>query len=323
MKAFLILAIFATALMAQPPTIAGVQSPAGAPPPPDKVVATVDGHDVTYGEMRALLAMAPPNTTRDPQLALQNIFIMRYLASEGDKLKLAEQSPLKEEIEFQRMNIVAGAMLNRQRETSTIAPGAVEAYYKANSEKYQQAKIKIIYIAFKPQVTSTASKPEDLARAAQEALAQAHSGTGRSEAEAKALAQEIVKKARSGANFEALVEQYSEDPSSKAAHGDYGLVKHDSTAYPEDLKKAVFALESGKISDPVRLITGFYIVWVEEKSTQPFAEVGPEVLQALRQQNLDQWFKDLNKRFTPVIKDPAAFVRSAAPNIPMPTQPGK
>jgi len=315
MKTYLPLAALLLAhsasLPAQPPLITS-QLSAPAPPPADKIVATVDGKDITYGDLRSMLVMAPPAVQRDPQLALQQFFIMRYLASEGDKLKLAEQSPLKEEIEFQRINIVAGAMLNFQRETSAVAPGAVEAYYKANPEKYEQAKIKVIFVSFKPTVAGSASSTDDLARAAQDALAQAHSATDRSESQAKTLAGEIVTKARAGGEFLALVQQYSDDPTSKAAQGDFGVIKHDATSYSEDLKKAVFALQAGEVSDPVRQGTGFYIIRVEEKSPQTLEEVGPDILQNLRQQNLSDWFTALNKRFKPEIKDPAAFVQSGA-----------
>ena len=308
--ATLLLATLAATLSAQPPSIASALG--AAPPPADKVVATVDGKDITFGELLTLLSMAPANLQRDPLLALQNVFMMRYLASEGDKLKLAEQSPLKEEIEFQRTNLVAGAMVTLQRETSTIAPGAVEAYYQANLNKYEQARIKAIFVAFKPAVAGSVTSTSDLARAAQNALAQAHSATDRSEAQAKILAEEVVKKARSGGDFLALVEQHSEDPASKASQGDLGVIKHDSTSYPDDLKKAVFALQTGQVSDPVRQATGFYVLRVEEKSVQPIQEVAPDIMQNLKTQNLNDWFSTLNKRFKPEIKDPSAFVRSGA-----------
>jgi parvulin-like peptidyl-prolyl isomerase len=301
----------AATLSAQTPP-AAPPSFGAAPPPADKVVATVDGKDITYGEFLSLMSMAPPNLQLNPQLALQNIFMMKYLAAEGDKLKLAEQSPLKEEIELQRMNMVAGAMVNLQRETSTVAPGAAEAYYQANSSKYEQARIKVIFIAFKPTVAGSVSNTDDLARAAQNALAQAHSATDRSEAQARTLAEEVVKKARSGGDFVALVAQYSEDPGSKASQGDWGVIKHDSTSYPDDLKKAVFALAAGQVTEPVRQATGFYIIRVEEKSVQPMQEVAPDIIQSLKMQNLNDWFSALNKRFKPEIKDPAAFVRPGA-----------
>jgi parvulin-like peptidyl-prolyl isomerase len=251
---------------------------------------------------------------------LQQYFIMQYLASEGDKLKLAERSPLKEELEFQRINVIAGAMLNFQRESYQIPPGAAEDYYKANLSKYEQAKIKVIFVGFKPTVAGSVSTTDDLARAAQAALAQVHSGTDRSEAQAKTLAAEIVAKARAGADFVALVGQYSDDPVSKAAQGDFGTIKHDSTSYPEDLKKAVFALETGQVSDPLRQGTGFYIIRVVDKSPQPFDEVSPDIFQNLRQLSLNDWFTAVNKRFKPEIKEPAAFVQSgASPTVRTPT----
>src|SRR5579872_3671991 len=110
MKTLLISALFAASLAAQP--LATPPSVFGAAPPLEKVVATVDGHDVTYGELMSILALSPPNAQRDPLLALQNNYIMKYLAAEGEKIKIGEQSPLKEELEFTRMNIIAGAVLN-------------------------------------------------------------------------------------------------------------------------------------------------------------------------------------------------------------------
>ena len=65
--------------------------------------------------------------------------------------------------------------------------------------------------------------------------------TQRTEADARKLAEDLVKQIRGGADFGKLVAQYSEDPTSKAAGGDFGMVNLNSS-YSADVKKAVLAL---------------------------------------------------------------------------------
>ena len=76
---------------------------------------------------------------------------------------------------------------------------------------------------------------------------------------------------RGGADFAKLAEQYSEDPASKAAGGDFGVIKA-SSEYPAELKSAVFALKPGEVG-ALRQPTAYYIIRVEEKGPQPVNEV--------------------------------------------------
>src|SRR5882762_3104097 len=101
MKICILLSIVSAALFAQ------------APPPvaPDTVVATIDGKNLTLGELRNMLETYPPvvmqSFQKDPRRALQELFVVRYAAAEGDKLKLGEESPWKEQIEIARMNVIS------------------------------------------------------------------------------------------------------------------------------------------------------------------------------------------------------------------------
>src|SRR5713101_5027411 len=90
------------------------QTPPGAPATSldTIVVATVAGQDLTAADIRKILDNAPsPQLVtlyqRDPKAAIQQFFIMKHLAAEGDKLKLGERSPLKEQLEVIRANVVA------------------------------------------------------------------------------------------------------------------------------------------------------------------------------------------------------------------------
>ena len=322
MKTTIFLTLLCPALFAQLPST--------APIAPDTVVAKVDGKDVTAGEIQQALVMLPPQFAQlfnqNPKAAVQQMFLMRYLAEEGERLKLAEQSPLKEQLQVQRANAVAGARLNYESDHYQVPQDAIDEYYKRNQAKYQQARIKVISIAFKPTLAGSGTAPSagSLDDVAKQALAAAHSQEQRSEAEARQRADEVVKKLKAGENFAKLVAEYSDDATSKAAGGDFPPVK-PSSSYPEEVKKAVFALEPGKVTDPIRQVSAFYVIRVEEKSTQPVNEVMEPISQEIRQAHVTEWFQNLTKRFEPTVESVEFFTQpsSELPPQPAPKSPAK
>ena len=63
---------------------------------------------------------------------------MRYLAEEGKKLRLDEESPLKEQLEVLRMNVLAEAYFNHELNAYTPSAEEIEGYYTNNQTRYQQ-----------------------------------------------------------------------------------------------------------------------------------------------------------------------------------------
>jgi hypothetical protein len=316
MKLCTLFAALAATLCAQAPA-----PPALPQVPPDTVVATVDGKDVTVAQIRKMLDDLGPQFVQafrtNPSMAIRDFFAIQYLSGEGEKLKLADESPWKEQLESSRANILANAMVNRERDTAGVSPEDIEAFYQHNTARFEQAKIKVISISFKPPIP-TGTSPEAVKAAAEAAMAAAHNE--HTEDEAKNLAAVVVKQARAGTSFAELVEKYSEDPISKAAKGDFGVVKPTSS-YPNDMKKAVFSLKPGEISDPVRQPSAYYVIRCEERSTQPIEEVRETIVQEIRQAHLSEFIRNLQARFTPKIEKPEFFSQpSAAP--PKPALPG-
>jgi parvulin-like peptidyl-prolyl isomerase len=247
------------------------------------------------------------------------MFLMRYLAEEGERLKLAEQSPLKEQLQVQRANAVAGARLNYESDHYQVPQDAIDEYYKRNQAKYQQARIKVISIAFKPTLTGSGTAPSagSLDDVAKQALAAAHSQEQRSEADARQRADEVVQKLKAGEDFAKLVAEYSDDVTSKAAGGDFPAVK-PSSSYPDEIKKAVFALNPGQVTGPIRQVSAFYVIRVEDKSTQSLSEVVGPISQEIRQAHVAEWFQNLTKRFDPTVQSLEFFAQPSKALLPQP-----
>ena len=60
--------------------------------------------------------------------------------------------------------------------------------------------------------------------------------------------------------------------------------------------------------DPLKMAATFYIFRVEEKTAQPLSQVSEDVIQALKQQHINEWMQGLTKRFEPELEDPKFFV---------------
>ena len=113
------------------------------------VVATVAGISVTLEDFQKLLDNAPAQilqyAKQNPQQFIQQMFLFRYLTSEGDKNKLGERSPLKEQIDAQRNWIIANAMVNEEQNRYAPSEEELQGFYKSNQSRWEAAKIRRSY----------------------------------------------------------------------------------------------------------------------------------------------------------------------------------
>lgn len=210
-------------------------------------------------------------------------------------------SPSEVQQEFRRRNEkvkIEYALIKPTDLASTIHPSDAElsAYFATNSSKYQvpekrSARYALLDLA---KLKSSTQVPDDVLRAyynehiddykvqnrvhAEHILFKTVGKTDAEVAEIKQKADDTLKQAKKGGNFEDLAKKFSEDDASKAKGGDLGWIVEGQTV-PE-FQKVAFSLPKGEISDLVKTEYGFHIIKVldhETAHTKSFEEVRDEI----------------------------------------------
>jgi peptidyl-prolyl cis-trans isomerase D len=211
-------------------------------------------------------ALAPTIHPSDPELAA-------YFAKNSAKYQVLERRSAR----------YALLDLDKLRAHTQVGDDALRAYYNAHIDQYKvENRVHPEHILFK-----TIGK------------------TDAEIAEIRQKAEDVLKQAKKGANFEELAKKYSEDDATKPKGGDLGWIVEGQTV-PE-FQQAAFSLPKGSISDLVKTQYGFHIIKVldrETAHTKPFEEVRDTIVPVLLDEKVRE---DANK----VSNDMASAVRQS------------
>ena len=179
-------------------------------------------------------------------------------------------------LETERMIVQAMRSKNVKREM-IASPAKIDEYYKAHRSEFapkEQIKLRLIMIP-------------------------AHANDGNAAAQ-RSMAEEILGKLASGAEFDRMAQIYSED-SSRDLGGDWGWIDRKTLAAP--LEKAAFNLPVGRISNIIEFNGNFYLLKVEDKkggAMPSLAQVRDQIEKKLLQQeaqNLqEKWLASLRSK---------------------------
>ncbi|MGH9699664.1 MAG: peptidylprolyl isomerase [Candidatus Acidiferrales bacterium] len=171
--------------------------------------------------------------------------------------------------------------LNTLREQTQIPESDVSAFYNAHLDDYKvENRVHAEHILFKTigmtdaQITEIHNKAED-----------------------------VLKQAKHGGNFEDLAKKYSEDDATKPKGGDLGWIVEGQTV-PE-FQQAAFSLPKGGISDLVKTQYGFHIIKVldhEQAHTKTLDEVRSQILPALLNQKVNQEASDMSDQMATAVR---------------------
>jgi peptidyl-prolyl cis-trans isomerase D len=166
--------------------------------------------------------------------------------------------------ETRKLQYVAFDASNLPGGKPAINDAEIQAYYAAHQAQYKtEEQVKTRHIL----ITSKAG------------------ADAKTDAAAKAKAEDLLKQIKAGGNFAELAKANSEDPGSKAQGGELPMIP--TAGLDPAYAKAAMALNPGQTSDVVKSQFGYHIIQTEEKEpagTKPLADVKASIVALLQQQ---------------------------------------
>lgn len=216
------------------------------------VLAKVDGEIITLDEFEGELQSLPEYTRRQLNSVEQKKKRLDKMIEEMLLQKEAERRGLDHDEEIQRkVNRYRNRLITERlyrdvaKEHAEIDDAEVRKYYEEHKDQYTQ---------------------KERIRASQILILVPPNADPKKVAEAKAKAEEVVKKARAGEDFAELAKQYSEGPTS-ARGGDLGYFSRGRMV-PE-FEEIAFSLKNvGDVSDVVKTKFGFHIIKLTDRQPE-------------------------------------------------------
>lgn len=241
---------------------------------PETVVAKVNGHDITEGELKfaeaefgSELAGVPTENRR--RVLLDYLIETRLVADAAEKVKLADSKDFEARMKYHRIRALRDAYIETQIQDAVKEKDARAIYDDKVKNLAPQEEVRARHILVK------------------------------NEDEAKKIAEEL----RAGKDFDEVAKSHSQGKDGES--GDLGYFARGQMVKP--FEDAAFALEKGKISDPVQTEYGWHVLKVEDKRNREppsFDEVKDQITTSLINTKLQSTIQDLRQNGKIDVIDP-------------------
>ena len=206
----------------------------------DKVLAKVNGSEIRQSDVAlAEEELGPSLAQMDPATKDENVLSflidMKIVAKAAEDKKAQDTEDFKKRLAFTRNRLLMDSLLASEGKSATTDDAMKKVYEDASKQISGEEEVHARHILVE------------------------------TEDDAKTVADELKK----GADFAELAKKKSKDPGASDG-GDLGFFTKDQMV-PE-FSQAAFALEPGKVSDPVKSQFGWHIIKVEEKRNRKAPE---------------------------------------------------
>lgn len=219
----------------------------------EKVVAKVNGKDITEGDMRLAeaeigneLGSLPPETRRR---VLVEYLIENQLfaeAAEGDKLGSGAQ--FDDRMQYWRRRALRDAFFDRSVKSAVSSADARKLYDQQAAGAKQEEEVRARHILV----------------------------------ETEQQAKEVFEKIAHGEDFVRMAKEHSKDPGSKEDGGDLGYFARGQMV--PQFEEAAFKLKNGDISHPVQTKFGWHLIKIDDRRARgapPFDEVRERLIASM------------------------------------------
>jgi peptidyl-prolyl cis-trans isomerase D len=215
-----------------------------------------------------------------PQVSATDAEVTSYFDAHKNDFKIPE----KRKIKYLLIDIDA------MRAKVVVPPADIDRAYNTNAEQYSTPEqVRASHILLKTE--------------------------GKDDATVKAKAEELLKQAKSGADFAELAKKNSEDEASAKNGGDLDYFGRGRMV-PE-FDQVAFTLEPGQLSDLVKTQYGYHIIKVTDKkpaSTRPLADVRQQLNDQLAYERAQAQAADLAQKLEKEITKPGDLDKAAQAN---------
>ncbi|WP_213574378.1 SurA N-terminal domain-containing protein [Stutzerimonas kunmingensis] len=201
--------------------------------------------------------------------------------------------------------------LPAQQEAIEVGDEQIKEYYEANADRFRTPEQVIVeYVELKKEsfFDQVEVSDEELQELYQKQIANlaeqrraAHilieTGGELSDDEAKAKIDEIATRVKNGDDFAAVAKEASQDPGSANEGGDLGF--SGPGVYDPAFEDALYALNEGEVSAPVKSEFGWHIIkllGVQSPEVPAFESMKPELIRELKTQQVEQRFVETSKQ---------------------------
>jgi peptidyl-prolyl cis-trans isomerase D len=213
------------------------------------------------------------------------------------------------------------------RPQATASDAEVAAHFEANQEDFkipEKRKVRYLLVDAEAMRAKTTVPEASIERAYNEGIAQYTSPEqvrashillkteGKDDAAVKAQAEEVLKQAKSGADFAALAKKFSEDEGSASNGGDLDYFGKGKMVPQFD--QVVFAMEPGQTSDLVKTDFGYHIIKLVDKKpakVSTLAEVRQQLHDQLASETSRAQAADLAQTIAREVSKPADLDKAA------------
>ena len=231
-----------------------------------KSVASVNGEAITETQFNAYVERraGADASTLEPQIReqlLNELINIELLAQAAKEKNLHEQSPLKEQLAFQRETAMADAAMSQYLEQNPVSEEAVRAEYEKRKGELGGSEYKARHILV----------------------------------ESEEQAQNLITQLENGADFTELAKQHSIEPGADQSGGDLGWFSPSQMVPP--FAAAVTSMQPGERSqEPVQTQFGWHVISVEDTREVPapaFEQVSQQITRFMTNQRIQQYIDEL------------------------------